>query len=110
MVSIQIAALILATSGMGETVLLDFQAPWCAPCRSMDGTIAEIERAGYPVRKVNIDHERSLAARYHVESIPCFVLVVDGKESGRITGASRRSELMALFASAGVGPGGSRGE
>ena len=98
MVSMQIAALVMALSGAGETVLLDFHASWCAPCRSMESTIAELEQAGYPVRKVNIDHERELAAQYHVESIPCYVLLVDGKEAGRLNGAVRRAELLDLYA------------
>jgi thioredoxin-like negative regulator of GroEL len=91
MVSIHIAALVVALAGTGETVLLDFHASWCAPCRSMESTIADLQQAGYPVRKVDIDRERALAAQHHVESIPCFVLLVDGKEAGRITGSVRRS-------------------
>jgi thiol-disulfide isomerase/thioredoxin len=109
MVSVQIAALVVALSGAGDTVLLDFHASWCAPCRSMDGTIAELQRAGYPVQKVDTDRQRALADRYRVQTIPCFVLLVDGKEAGRITGATRRRELLALFAKAGIGPRGARG-
>jgi thiol-disulfide isomerase/thioredoxin len=107
MVSIHIAALVVALAGTGETVLLDFHASWCAPCRSMESTIADLQQAGYPVRKVDIDRERALAAQHHVESIPCFVLLVDGKEAGRITGSVRRSELLDLFAKSKVqrGPG-----
>lgn len=108
MVSVQIAALVVALSGVGETVLLEFQAPWCAPCRTMDSTIAQIQQAGYPVRKINIDQDRTLAAKYHVESIPCFVLLVDGQESGRVLGAARRAEIVNLFAKAGVGPNNTR--
>ncbi|MEX0676357.1 MAG: trypsin-like peptidase domain-containing protein [Pirellulales bacterium] len=103
MVSVQIAALVVALSASGETTLLDFHAPWCAPCRSMEGTIADLKRAGYPVRTVNVDHERSLAKQYNVETIPCFVIVVDGREAGRLTGAVGRDELEAMFTRAGVG-------
>jgi thioredoxin-like negative regulator of GroEL len=98
MVSMQIAALVVALSGGGETVLLDFHASWCAPCRSMEGTVAELERAGYPVRKVDTDRERGLADRFNVQTIPCFVMVVDGKEVGRVTGATQRSTLLGMFA------------
>ncbi len=105
MVSVQIATLVVALLGAGDTVLLDFHAAWCGPCQSMKGTIAELERAGYPIRRVDTDRQRALADRFGVQSIPCFVLLVDGKEVGRLTGASRRSELLDLFARAGVKPG-----
>jgi thiol-disulfide isomerase/thioredoxin len=106
MVSVQVVALVAALSAGGETALLDFQAPWCAPCRAMDGTIAGLERAGYPIRKINVDSDRHLAQQFNVATIPCFVLVVDGKEVARITGPTRGEALQAMFASAGVEPRG----
>ncbi|HEX3726215.1 MAG TPA: trypsin-like peptidase domain-containing protein [Pirellulales bacterium] len=104
MISMQIAALAVALSSGGETTLLDFHAPWCAPCRSMERTIGELERAGYPVRKIDTDRDSALAKQHNVTSIPCFVLLVDGEEAGRLNGAVRRAELLSLFANAGVKP------
>lgn len=104
MVSMQIAALAMTLAAGGETALLDFSAPWCAPCRAMESTVAELEHAGFPVRRVDADRDRALAKQYRVQSIPCFVLLVDGEEAGRITGSARRPELEALFHNAGVKP------
>ena len=105
MVSVQLAALVVALSASGDTVLLDFQAPWCGPCRAMQSTIDELERSGYPVRRVNVDDDRQLAQQYRVQNIPCCVLLVDGQEAGRVTGAASVAELQAMFARAGVGRG-----
>ena len=100
MFSFQVAALLLAASGGSETVLLDFHADWCGPCRNMEPAVSQLIGAGYPIRKVNVDRERELAARYHVSSIPCYVLLVDGKEVDRLVGASGAGELQAMFAKA----------
>lgn len=105
MVSVQMTVLALALASGGETVLLDFHAPWCAPCRAMEGTVAQLERAGYPVRRVNIEQHRQLAVQYRVETIPCFVLLVDGREAGRMSGAVSRRELEGLLARSGVRAG-----
>ena len=105
MVSVQIAALVVALSSGGDTVLLDFNATWCAPCRSMDGTVAELQHAGYPVRKVDIDRERSAGQSVpRARAFPASCCWSTVMKSGRITGASRRSELLALFAKGGVKP------
>jgi thiol-disulfide isomerase/thioredoxin len=97
---VQLAVVLLAVSVPHDTVLLDFSAPWCGPCRAMEPTVDQLSSAGYPIRKVNIDQERDLARRFHISSIPCFVLLHDGKESGRIEGPASASQLRELFGSA----------
>lgn len=100
MVSMQLAALLLAVTGVGDVVLLDFSADWCGPCRSMEPVIHQLQAAGYPVRKVNIDQERALANKFGVQSIPCFVMIADGKEVGRVVGPASRAELEGMYAKA----------
>jgi thioredoxin len=106
MVSLQAALLAVALSS-GDTVLLDFYADWCGPCRQMDPVVHDLQAAGYPIRKINIDNERQLAAKFGVTGIPCFVLVVDGQEVKRLSGAQSRQELQKLLSAAGAkrGPG-----
>ncbi len=106
MVSLQVVLLALSTAAAGDTVLYDFTAPWCGPCRQMAPVVERLARSGYPIRKVDIDQNRELAAQYRVQGIPCFVMVVDGQEVGRIVGATSPNELQALFHKAGFNPQG----
>lgn len=100
------AAVLLAASFSGETVLIDFGADWCGPCRQMEPVVQRLAAAGYPVRKVNVDHEPALAAQFRVQSYPSFVLVVDGREVERTLGATSFERLVALFQKHGVAAGG----
>jgi thioredoxin-like negative regulator of GroEL len=102
MFSLQAAVLALALGGGPETVLYDFCADWCGPCRQMDPVVKQLAAQGYPVRKVNIDHDRELATRFGVQGIPCFVLVVDGQEVDRAVGMTSGEALRAMFTRAQV--------
>ena len=105
MISTHLATLLLAVAGVGnDTVLLDFYADWCGPCRAMEPVVSQLIAAGHPIRRVNVSQERQLAARYGVTSIPCYVLLVNGQEVDRLVGASGAGELEALLAKARLQP------
>ena len=93
MVSLQVAIVAMSLSGVGQTVLLDFYADWCGPCREMNPTVQALAAAGYPVRRVNISQNRVLADKYKVKSIPCFVMIVDGREVDRAVGKQPMGRL-----------------
>jgi thiol-disulfide isomerase/thioredoxin len=102
---LSVAALAVSSESFaGETVLLDFTASWCGPCRQMAPVVDQLIAAGHPVRKVDIDRERALAARYQVGPIPCFVMVVDGREVDRHVGATSRARLEQMLAKAAAAP------
>ena len=57
-------------------VLVDFWAPWCAPCRMLSPVIEELaeELTSIKVGKVNVDEEGELAQRYNIYSIPTIII------------------------------------
>jgi thiol-disulfide isomerase/thioredoxin len=93
MVLLHAALAALALSGNPQPELLDFYADWCIPCHSMDSTVRELAARGYPVRRVNVDQDRALAAQFGVHDIPCFVMLVDGRAVDRVVGATSLSRL-----------------
>ncbi len=50
-------------------------------------------KAGYPVQRINKDRNPALAAKYDVQAIPCFVMLVDGREVDRVVGGTTYSRL-----------------
>jgi thiol-disulfide isomerase/thioredoxin len=89
-----------AAPAASEILLLDFMASWCGPCRQMAPLIGEIEAAGWNVRHVDVDREQDLVRRFAVTGVPAYVLVVHGREVGRIDGATTRADLEKLLAKA----------
>lgn len=71
-------------------LVLDFWAPWCAPCRTMAPVFEHAARALEPrfrLLKINTDQQQPLAARFGIRGIPTFVIVRNGKEIARVSGA-----------------------
>ena len=80
------------------TVLVDFFADWCEPCKMLSPVIDEIaeEQTELKVCKVNVDDEPELASRYGVMSIPTLVVIRDGKEVNKSVGVVSKEEILAL--------------
>ena len=84
------------TSG---TVLVDFYADWCGPCKMVSPVVDEIaeERTDIIVGKANVDESAALAKQYKVMSIPTLIVFKDGKESARLIGYSPKEEILAAL-------------
>ena len=82
-----------------KTVLLDFWASWCGPCRMVSPVVDEIagERPDIKVCKVNVDTERELASVFKVMSIPTLVVMKEGKVVNRAMGARPKEEILELL-------------
>lgn len=82
---------------MPETVLLDFTAKWCSPCQEMSPIIDRLAEQGYPVMKVDVDQQRTLTERFRIDAMPTFVLLVNGREVMRQTGATSEAQLRRML-------------
>lgn len=82
-----------------KTVLLDFWASWCGPCRMVAPIVEEIasERPDIKVGKVNVDEQPELAGQFGVMSIPTLVVMKNGKIVKQATGARPKSEILGML-------------
>lgn len=79
-------------------VLLDAWAPWCGPCRMVAPAIEELatELVGQVrVGKLNVDENPATAGRFDIRSIPTMLVLVGGREVGRIIGAKPKAAIRA---------------
>ncbi|GEM_PF-1041682 len=82
-------------------VLVDFWAPWCGPCRTMNPIVEAVaqEYAGQlKVVKIDVDEAREIAAQFGVTSIPTFVVIQGGRVQDTLAGAQSKQALVDAFA------------
>ncbi len=81
------------------TVLADFNADWCGPCRMLKPIVEEIaeENPNIKVVSINIDDEDELADEYDVASIPCVVVFKNGVEVERSIGFRPKDAIVELL-------------
>lgn len=82
-----------------KTVLLDFWASWCGPCRMVSPIVDKIakEYPEYKVGKVNVDEQPELAAAFEVMSIPSLFVLKDGKVVNTSVGAKPKAQILDML-------------
>jgi thioredoxin 1 len=83
-----------------QTVMLDFWASWCGPCRMLSPVIDEIaeERSDIKVGKVNVDEQPELARSFRIMSIPTVAVMKNGKVVRQSMGVRPKKQIEELLA------------
>ena len=87
------------TAVKDKTVLIDFYADWCGPCKMISPVIESIEaeKADVLVGKVNVDEEAALALKYQIMSIPTLVVMKNGVFQNKAIGVQTKEEVLEIL-------------
>ena len=79
------------------TVLVDFYADWCGPCRMLGPVLEEIsnEKNDVVIGKINVDESRELANQFGIRSIPTMIVFKNGSEVDRMIGFFKKEDILA---------------
>ena len=81
-----------------KTVLIDFWAGWCGPCRMLSPIVDQLatENTGIVVGKINIDEQEDLASKYGVMSIPTLLVFKNGEVVNKAVGVISKNAMIEL--------------
>ena len=82
-----------------KTVLVDFWADWCGPCKMLSPVVDQIaeEMDDIKVAKVNVDDNEELAMRFKTMSIPTLIVFKNGEEVNRSVGEIPKAQILDLI-------------
>lgn len=82
-----------------KTVLIDFWASWCGPCRMISPVVDEIseEREDIKVCKINVDEEPALSKQFGIMSIPTLIVMEGGQLKNKSVGVISKDAILEML-------------
>ncbi len=83
-----------------STVLVDFWADWCAPCKAQDPILEEVAKelkGKILIGKVNVDDNRVIASKYGIMNIPTMILFRNGKKLHQFVGVQPKEKILKII-------------
>ncbi len=81
------------------TVLIDFFADWCTPCKMLSPVIEDVARTASSIKicKVNIESETELAEKFGIMSVPTLIVMKDGVVKNRSIGVTGKKAILDML-------------
>lgn len=80
---------------VNQTMIVDFWAPWCRPCKQVEPILEEISKEyNILVGKLNVDDFPEISQKYQISSIPTMIVFENGVRVKQITGALPKHKLV----------------
>ncbi|WP_158853687.1 thioredoxin [Halorhabdus sp. CUG00001] len=81
-----------------DTVLVDFYADWCGPCKMLEPVVEELAaETDAAVLKVDVDAHQELASQHQVRGVPTVVLFAGGEVAEQVVGVRDKSHYASLI-------------